>query len=143
VLNNYKYIKNKEEDAVIKVLFVVTLANRYSASTLRPVADKHDGKMSFLGIQNRVIPIRNVDDQKGQQKKGIFSAREKANCNAKCIMGLQPWANIIGNSMVGIEENSHGIDKFYFYGPTCAEGGKGVEAYISCSELHQIFFPMF
>jgi hypothetical protein len=42
VLNDYKYIKNKEEVAVIRVLFVVTLANRYSASTLRPVADEHD-----------------------------------------------------------------------------------------------------
>jgi hypothetical protein len=33
--------------------------------------------------------------------------------NAKCIMGLQPWADIIGDLMVDIEENSHGIDKFY------------------------------
>jgi len=28
-------------------------------------------------------------------------------------MGLQPWADIIGDLMVDIEENSHGIDKFY------------------------------
>jgi len=58
--------------------------------------------------------------------------------NAKCIMGLQPWANIIGDPMVDIEVNSHGIDKFYPYGPTCVVGGKSVEAFVTCSESGSI-----
>jgi hypothetical protein len=40
--------------------------------------------------------------------------------------------------MVDIEANSHGIDKFYPYGPTCVVGGKSVEAYVTCSESGSI-----
>ncbi len=46
-------------------------------------------------------------------------------------MGIQPWADIIGDPMVDIEANSHGVDKFYPYGPTCVVGGKNVESYTS------------
>jgi hypothetical protein len=53
-------------------------------------------------------------------------------------MELQPWANIIGDPMVDIEQNSHGVDKFYPYGPTCVVGRKSVEAYVTCSESGSI-----
>ncbi len=54
--------------------------------------------------------------------------------SAKCIMGLQPWADLIGDPMVDIETNSHEVDKLYPYGPTCDAGGKEDESYITCSE---------
>ena len=57
---------------------------------------------------------------------------------AKCIMGVQPWADVVGDPMVDIEANSHGIDKFYPYGPTCVVGGKSVESYVTCSESGSI-----
>ena len=57
---------------------------------------------------------------------------------AKCIMGLQPWAEIVGNPMTDIEANSHGPNKFYPHGPTCILNGKEVEAYVTCSESGSI-----
>jgi hypothetical protein len=42
VLNNCKWLKNKEEDAAIKVPLVVTRVNRDSVSTLTPVVDEQD-----------------------------------------------------------------------------------------------------
>jgi hypothetical protein len=39
--------------------------------------------------------------------------------SAKCIMGLQPRADIIGDPLVDIEATSHGINKFYPYGLSC------------------------
>ncbi len=53
-------------------------------------------------------------------------------------MGIQPWADIIGDPMVDIEANSHRVDEFYPYGPTCVVGGKDVEAYVTCSESGSI-----
>jgi hypothetical protein len=58
--------------------------------------------------------------------------------NAKCIMGIQPWAEVVGDPMVDIEANSHGPNKFYPYGPTCFLNGKEIEAYVTCSESGSI-----
>jgi hypothetical protein len=37
---------------------------------------------------------------------------------AKCIMGMQPWADLVDDPFTDIEANSHGANKFYPYGPT-------------------------
>ncbi len=42
MLNNYKWLKSKEEDTAIKVPLVVTRVNMDSISKLMPVADNHD-----------------------------------------------------------------------------------------------------
>jgi len=54
---------------------------------------------------------------------------------AKDVMGLQPWVTThIGNVTTNLEENSHGPDKYYPYGPTCHPNGKVVETLVTCSE---------
>ncbi len=53
-------------------------------------------------------------------------------------MGLQQWADLIDDPMVDILANSHGVDKFYPYGPTCVVGRKEVQSYITCSESDSI-----
>jgi len=49
-------------------------------------------------------------------------------------MALQPWAETIGNPAINLEENSHGPDKYYLYGPTCSLFGKTIPAFITRSE---------
>lgn len=39
-------------------------------------------------------------------------------------MGLQPWVDFIGDPEIDVAENSHGLDKYYPFGPTCWVGGK-------------------
>jgi hypothetical protein len=46
-----------------------------------------------------------------------------AEVRAKDIMGLQPWAPTIGDASINFEENSHGPEKYYPYGPTCTVSG--------------------
>jgi hypothetical protein len=53
-------------------------------------------------------------------------------------MGLQPWADFIGDPEVNLDENSNGIDKYYPYGPACFPFGKKVETYVTCSESGSI-----
>ncbi len=61
---------------------------------------------------------------------------------AEHIMGLQPWAEISGDPMVDIKENSHGAEKFYPHGPTCFFDGKEIEAFVTCSESGSITSAM-
>jgi hypothetical protein len=49
-------------------------------------------------------------------------------------MGLQPWVDFFGDPKVDIAENSHGLEKYYPFGPTCNVSGKKVETFITCSE---------
>jgi hypothetical protein len=42
-----------------------------------------------------------------------------AEITAKHIMGLQPWADFIGNPATNIQENSHELYKYYPFGPAC------------------------
>ncbi len=57
---------------------------------------------------------------------------------AKDIMGLQPWASIIGDPSIDFEENSHGPEKFYPYGPTCTVFGRSIPTLVRCSESGSI-----
>ena len=58
---------------------------------------------------------------------------------AKDVMGLQPWVTTqIGNVTTNLEENSHGPEKYYPYGPTCHVNGKVVETLVTCSESGSI-----
>jgi hypothetical protein len=61
-----------------------------------------------------------------------------ATVTAKDIMGLQPWAEAIGDPSVDMEANSHGPEKYYPYGPTCTVLGKSVPAFVTCSESGSI-----
>jgi len=57
-----------------------------------------------------------------------------AEITAKHVMGLQPWADFIGDPAINIQENSHGLDKYYPFGPTCVVNGKKIETFVTCSE---------
>ena len=61
-----------------------------------------------------------------------------AQVTAKDIMGLQPWVQTIGDPSVNIEDNSHGPNKYYPYGPTCSVGGRSIPAVVTCSESGSI-----
>jgi len=51
-----------------------------------------------------------------------------------CYGLLQPWVTTqIGDIITNLEENSHGMDKYY-PGPTCLQNGKVVEMLVTCSE---------
>jgi hypothetical protein len=65
----------------------------------------------------------------------IIAGKEIA---AKHRMGLQPWADFVGDPEVDLNENSNGVDKYYPYGPTCYPFGKEVETYVTCSESGSI-----
>jgi hypothetical protein len=57
-------------------------------------------RMSLLCIPNRFIPIRNVDDQKGQQRKKILYARRKQmalNYAASEAFTVKSSANLVGD----------------------------------------------
>jgi hypothetical protein len=57
-----------------------------------------------------------------------------AQVTAKDIMGLQPWAETIGDPAIDFEQNSHGTDKYYPYGPTCTIFCKTIPTFVTCSE---------
>ncbi len=42
----------------------------------------------------------------------------------KHVMGLQPWADFVGNPEVDVADNSHRLDKYYPFGPTCVVNEK-------------------
>jgi hypothetical protein len=58
--------------------------------------------------------------------------------NGKHIMGLQPWVDVIGDPEVDRAENSHGLDKYYPFGPTCIVSGKKIETFVTCSESGRV-----
>jgi hypothetical protein len=111
-------------------------------------SDGNNGGQKFLVQDNQRALLRSSFADCHFTVLGFTNGRGEPVCcviilaameiSAKCIMGLQPWADIIGDPMVDIEANSHGIDKFYPYGPTCVVGGKSVEAYVTCSESGSI-----
>jgi hypothetical protein len=49
-------------------------------------------------------------------------------------MGLQPWADLVGDPEVDVADNSHGLDKYYPFGPTCVVSGRKIETFVTCSE---------
>ncbi len=57
---------------------------------------------------------------------------------AKDIIGLQPWAETIGDPELDFEENSHGLDKYYPYDPTCSIFSKTIPTFVTCSESGSI-----
>ena len=61
-----------------------------------------------------------------------------AEVRAKDIMGLQPWASIVGDPSINFEENSNGPEKYYPYGPTCTVFGRSVPTIVTCSESGSI-----
>jgi len=61
-----------------------------------------------------------------------------AQVTAKDIMGLQPWAEPIGDPTINLSENAYGPDKYYPHGPTCIINGKKVETLVTCSESGSI-----
>ncbi len=61
-----------------------------------------------------------------------------AEVRAKDIMGLQPWATTIGDPSINFEDNSHGPNKYYPYGPTCIVKGRSVPAVVTYSESGSI-----
>ncbi len=40
----------------------------------------------------------------------------------------------IGNPAINIQENSHGLDKYYPFGPACVVNGKKIETFVTCSK---------
>jgi hypothetical protein len=61
-----------------------------------------------------------------------------AQVTAQDIMGLQRWAETIGDPAIDFEQNSHGTDKYYPYGPTCTIFGKTISTFVTCSESGSI-----
>jgi hypothetical protein len=53
---------------------------------------------------------------------------------ANHIMGVQPWAEVHGDIMVDLEQNSGRLDKFYPFGPKCVHLGHEVSTYVTISE---------
>jgi len=110
--------------------------------------DGHNGGQKFLVKDTERALIRSSFADCHFTVLGFTNGRGDPVCcviilactelTAKCIMGVQPWADVVGDPMVDIEANSHGIDKFYPYGPTCVVGGKSVESYVTCSESGSI-----
>ena len=111
-------------------------------------SDGHNGGQKFLVKDTERALIRSSFADCHFTVLGFTNGRGDPVCcviilactelTAKCIMGVQPWADVVGDPMVDIEANSHGIDKFYPYGPTCVVGGKSVESYVTCSESGSI-----
>jgi hypothetical protein len=60
-----------------------------------------------------------------------------AEITAKHVMGLQPWADFIGDPAINIQENSHGLDKYYPFGPTCVVNGKNIETFLHVAKQEQ------
>jgi hypothetical protein len=50
-------------------------------------------------------------------------------------MGLQPWAAVVGDPEVDVAANSHRLDKYYPFCPTCIVRGKKIETFVTCSEI--------
>jgi len=46
--------------------------------------------------------------------------------DAKTRMGLQPWCELQGNLVDNLQENSHGPNKYFPYGPSCVIDGKEI-----------------
>ena len=57
-----------------------------------------------------------------------------AEVDAKMRMGIQPWCEIEGDLVKNMAENSHGVDKYFPYGPSCWVDGKEIPCYVRCSE---------
>jgi hypothetical protein len=53
---------------------------------------------------------------------------------AKNVMGFQPWAEQVGDPTINMEQNSHGLDKVFPFGPTCHFQGKEIPTYVTASE---------
>ena len=53
---------------------------------------------------------------------------------AKHVMGLQPWAEVMGELATNSAENLGGIDKYCPFGPNCTYLGIKIPTFVSCSE---------
>jgi len=57
---------------------------------------------------------------------------------AKNVLRLQPWAEVEGNLVRNVEENSHSINKYFPHGLMCTYNSCEIPKYVTCSESGSI-----
>ena len=50
------------------------------------------------------------------------------------MMGLQPWAEVMGELATNLAEKSGEIDKYYPFGPNCTYLSNEIPTFVSCTE---------
>jgi hypothetical protein len=131
--------ENEEESTGRKTKYILThpelvlFVDEVGSNTSQQ-SDGNIGGQKFIVYQAQRALLRSSYADCHFTILGFTNAKGEAVCcvivfagsevNGKHIMGLQPWVDFIGDPEIDVAENSHGLDKYYPFGPTCWVGGK-------------------